>query len=172
MLHQGLIRRNPWEKVLAILATFGIITLIIVLLPNGKLEHDYRWAKDISTADLKEGGQYLAEPTRHEILKTLQGVHDPEISINIVDLGLVYGVEVDACKVMVLLTVTSPKCPFASTIIRDVRDALFALPHVREVHVRFTLDPPWTVDKVSKEARNKLLGIPARVGKDAQKGPA
>ena len=62
--------------------------------------------------------------------------------------------------------------PFRSDFVRDVRDALFGIPSVREVHVRLTLDPPWTVDKVSKEARNKLIGIPVGVEKDPKKGPA
>lgn len=172
MLHRGVVSWNPWEKVLAILATFGIITLIILLTPQNKLEKDYSWAKDVSHAEEQDGSPSLAAPTRQEILKVLEGVQDPEISVNVVDLGLIYAVEVDARKIMILLTVTSPKCPFASTIVRDVRDAIFTLPQVREVRVRLTLDPPWTVDKVSKEARNKLLGIPARVGKDPQKGPA
>jgi metal-sulfur cluster biosynthetic enzyme len=172
MLHRGVVRWNPWEKVLAILAAFAIITLILLLKPHSKLERDYTWVKDFAHADVKERAPSPVEPARHEILKALEGVHDPEISVNIVDLGLVYGVEVDAQKVMILLTVTSPKCPFAATMVRDVRDALFGIPSVREVHVRLTLDPPWTVDKVSKEARNKLIGIPVGVGKEPQKGPA
>jgi metal-sulfur cluster biosynthetic enzyme len=172
MLPRSTVGWTSWEKILAILATLGIITLIILLTPHSRLEQEYCWRKELSHTEVSEKGQALAELTSHEILETLKSVQDPEICLNIVDLGLVYGVEVDTRKIMILLTVTSPNCPVVSTIVRQVKDAVFTLPHVREVRIRITLDPPWTVDRVSKEARDRLLGIPGQVKKTSPRGPA
>lgn len=120
---------------------------------------NYSWAKEASVTSPTQVDQPVAALTRESIIDALKHVMDPELNVNIVDLGLVYDVTIQSGKVHVLMTVTSPKCPLTAHLVRGVRDVLFTIPDVREVHVKLTLDPPWTVDRMSKEARDQLLGM-------------
>lgn len=87
----------------------------------------------------------------------LKKVFDPEIPMNIVDLGLVYGLErTDDGQVTVRLTMTSPGCPVADLLCDEVRRALVQVPGVREVQVDVVWDPPWGPDKMSEFARRQL----------------
>ena len=88
----------------------------------------------------------------------LREVNDPEVAMNIVDLGLVYGVEVSPERVRVTMTMTSPTCPMADYLVDAVRDAVRrAAPEVRDVEVELVWDPPWTPDRMHENAR-KFFG--------------
>jgi FeS assembly SUF system protein len=94
---------------------------------------------------------------RDRIEEVLQTVHDPEIPVNIWELGLVYDVKIDEnSKVKVIMTLTAPACPVAGEIIQEVHDKIEALEGVSDVHVHLTFDPPWTRDMMSEEARLEL----------------
>jgi FeS assembly SUF system protein len=90
-----------------------------------------------------------------EVLKT---IHDPEIPVNIYELGLVYDVDVDeaAGTVHVRMTLTSPACPVAGSLPGEVETKIAALDGVRDVFVELVWDPPWTMDKLSEAARLQL----------------
>jgi metal-sulfur cluster biosynthetic enzyme len=91
------------------------------------------------------------------LLAALSEVSDPEMPVNIVDLGLVYGVREHAGRVSVDLTFTAMGCPAADFILSDVREALMAVPGVEEVEVQIVWDPPWTTARLSAEARDALV---------------
>ncbi|MBL8861032.1 MAG: DUF59 domain-containing protein [Planctomycetes bacterium] len=98
-------------------------------------------------------------PTSEDVYKELRQVYDPEIPVNIVDLGLVYDVQVDeagACNVT--MTLTSQSCPEARTIPEVMKRRLNALPGVSGTQITIVWDPPWTPQKISEEGR-KMLGI-------------
>ena len=87
------------------------------------------------------------------ITTALQTVVDPEVAMNIVDVGLVYGVTVADGRVDVLVTMTSAACPVTDIIIGDVEDALDrALPPELKIHVELVWEPPWTPQRMSSNA--------------------
>ncbi len=93
-----------------------------------------------------------------DILAALKGVNDPEIGINIVDLGLVYRAERAARGIEVTLTLSTPSCPLSEMIVEEVRDALQArFADAPAITVELVWDPPWTRDRMSEAAR-QLLG--------------
>ena len=99
------------------------------------------------------------ESLRLPILRALSGVVDPELALDIVDIGLVYGVAVDDERVHVRLTMTTAACPVTEVIMQDVEDALDrAVPGDRRIAVQLVWEPPWTVDRVSERARRFLAG--------------
>lgn len=93
-------------------------------------------------------------PTSDEVMTALRAVVDPEINMNIVDLGLVYEVEVTPeGDVEVRMALTSPGCPFGPQIVQNVTDVSKALPGVRDAFVEIVWEPPWGPHKMSEEAR-------------------
>jgi metal-sulfur cluster biosynthetic enzyme len=86
--------------------------------------------------------------SREQVMRALQAVMDPELDMSIVDLGLVYWVELDAGHVRVTVTVTAPGCPLHHTMSDWIRRVVEATPGVAEVEVILTLDPPWTRDRI------------------------
>ncbi|MFW6313357.1 MAG: metal-sulfur cluster assembly factor [Spirochaetota bacterium] len=94
--------------------------------------------------------------TKGEVLDALSRVIDPEIGLNIVDIGLVYRVDVDDEHVEVDFTLTSPGCPLADTIIADIRREVTAATGIDEVQANIVWNPPWSLDFMSEDARLQL----------------
>ena len=94
--------------------------------------------------------------THDEVMDILKQCYDPEIPINIVDLGLIYGVSIEGKTVNVDMTLTAPGCPMHSLIARDVKQKVESLPEVDEAVVRVVWDPPWSPERMSEEAKKKL----------------
>jgi len=94
--------------------------------------------------------------TQDDVLDALRQVNDPELGINLVDLGLIYGVEIKADKVQVDMTLTTPGCPMHSFIARQAWHAVNNLPGVTDTMVRIVWEPRWTPDRLSPAARAKL----------------
>ena len=90
------------------------------------------------------------------ILDALRNVVDPELGINIVDLGLVYGVSVEGDKVRIEYTLTTMGCPIGPLIEAQMKQFLDAVPGITEVDAEMVLTPPWTPDKMSEEAKAAL----------------
>lgn len=99
---------------------------------------------------------------RQELLNALATIKDPELGLDLVSLGLIYETRMEGASAHVRLTLTTPGCPLAGTIIEDVRAALRFLPGVHDVSVDLTFDPPWTPDRMSHEARAALGMISPR----------
>ena len=91
--------------------------------------------------------------TREEIVEALHTVEDPELGMDIVELGLFYDVEIDGPKVKVIHTLTSMGCPAGQMIQENIHEATSSVEGVEEVEVELTFDPPWTPDKMSDDAK-------------------
>ena len=91
-----------------------------------------------------------------EIVRMLRTVFDPEIPVNIYDLGLIYKVEVEDGKVSIDMTLTAPSCPLAEFIVEDVRQKIESIEGVREVDVQLVFEPEWNRDMMSEEAKLEL----------------
>jgi metal-sulfur cluster biosynthetic enzyme len=91
--------------------------------------------------------------TKDDVLEALHQVEDPELGMDVVDLGLVYDVEVEGPKVKVLHTLTSMGCPVGPMIQEDIQRVAAELPGVEDVEIELTFDPPWTPDKMSDDAK-------------------
>jgi len=91
------------------------------------------------------------------IIEKLKDVYDPEIPVNIYDLGLVYNVDVDENnKANVVMTLTAPGCPVADMLVEDTRQAALAVEGIEDAHVELTFEPPWDKSMMSEEARLEL----------------
>ncbi len=94
---------------------------------------------------------------RSEIVTALRGVYDPEIPVDIYELGLIYGIEVDTDGfVDVTMTLTSPACPVAGQMPILVKAAVEQVAGVQAAEVELTWDPPWTQERMSERARLQL----------------
>lgn len=92
-----------------------------------------------------------------EIVTMLKTVYDPEIPVNIYDLGLIYSVDVDDDNnVTITMTLTAPNCPAADFILEDVRIKVESIPAVKNVIVNLTFEPEWNRDMLSEEAKLEL----------------
>ena len=94
--------------------------------------------------------------TKEKVLEALSNVYDPEIPIDIVNLGLVYDVEIDGDVVNLKMTMTSPGCPSAREIILESQTLVSELDEGKEANVEVVWDPPWTPEKMSDEARASM----------------
>jgi metal-sulfur cluster biosynthetic enzyme len=97
-------------------------------------------------------------PTKDEVTEALRQVEDPELGMDIVDLGLLYEVEVAGPRVKVIYSLTSMGCPAGPLIQQDIERVVQELPEVEDVESELTFDPPWTPEKMSEDAKF-ILGI-------------
>jgi metal-sulfur cluster biosynthetic enzyme len=92
-----------------------------------------------------------------DVLETLRGVLDPELGINVVDLGLVYGVEIEAAALRVKMTMTTPTCPLGAHLCESAESLLHdRFPEIPEVHVELVWTPAWNQRMMSAAARRQL----------------
>ena len=96
--------------------------------------------------------------SRDDVIEAMRGVEDPELGMDIVDLGLLYDVDVAGSKVKVTHSLTSMGCPAGPLIAGDMERAAREVEGVEEVDLKLTFDPPWTPDKMSDDAKF-ILGI-------------
>lgn len=102
----------------------------------------------------------MDEALKENLLGALENVIDPELGIDIVNLGLIYDVDLDEAGLCtVTMTLTSMGCPLAGHIEADIRGALADIPQIKEIDVNIIWDPPWGKDKMSRYAKI-ALGIP------------
>jgi len=97
------------------------------------------------------------EQLKEKITAALKQIYDPEIPVNIVDLGLIYSIEVsDSSSVNIEMTLTSPGCPVAGTFPGMVQTAVLTVPEITEAKVDLVFEPPWTKDRMSETAKLEL----------------
>jgi metal-sulfur cluster biosynthetic enzyme len=92
-------------------------------------------------------------PSRDEVIEALRAVEDPELGMDIVDLGLLYDVEVEGAKVKVIHSLTSMGCPAGPMIQEDIQNVASSLEGVEDVELELTWDPPWTPERMSDDAK-------------------
>lgn len=92
-------------------------------------------------------------PTKEEVVEALHQVEDPELGMDIVELGLLYDVEVEGSKVKVVHSLTSMGCPAGPMIQEDIQRVMSELPGVEDVEIELTWDPPWTPELMSDDAK-------------------
>jgi FeS assembly SUF system protein len=92
-----------------------------------------------------------------EVVTVLKTTYDPEIPVNIYDLGLIYDIEVDEnSNVKITMTLTAPNCPVADSLPTEIRDRVAAIPGVAAVDINLVFDPPWNQSMMSEEALLEL----------------
>lgn len=94
--------------------------------------------------------------TREQVYEALRECYDPEIPINIVDLGLVYDIAIDEDHVNVVMTLTARGCPAHTMISEGVRQRIGKIAGVKSANVQMVWDPPWDISRVSEEGKKKL----------------
>ncbi|MDR1027489.1 MAG: iron-sulfur cluster assembly protein [Rickettsiales bacterium] len=90
------------------------------------------------------------------VVKALQSVYDPEIPVNIYDLGLIYDIAADASRVDIKMTMTSPACPMSEEIMAAARDEIKKIPGIAEINIDLVWDPPWDISRMSAAAKIEL----------------
>lgn len=95
-------------------------------------------------------------PTEAQVREALAAVYDPEIPVDILNLGLLYGVVIEDGIVRLTLTTTSPGCPVGEFLVQEIKRAVGAVPGVDGVAVELVWDPPWSPERMSPEARRTL----------------
>jgi len=94
---------------------------------------------------------------RSKIIKEIKKIYDPEIPVNIYELGLIYKIEVDKeNRVNIDMTLTSPNCPVAESLPKKVKDNIMRVEGVSEVNLNLVWEPPWSKDKMSETAKLEL----------------
>lgn len=99
-----------------------------------------------------------------EVKEALEEVMDPELGINILDLGLIYEVEVNGSEAEILMTLTSRGCPLSAIFDQMVSEEVEKVNGIEEVNVELTFEPRWTPEEMSEEARNEVGHIPGMQG--------
>lgn len=94
--------------------------------------------------------------TEAEVRKALRKVKDPELNIDLVVLGLIYDIRVDAAHVDVTMSLTSPACPVAGEIVNQAREAVEGVEGVESANVELTFSPPWTAERIPPLIRSAL----------------
>lgn len=94
------------------------------------------------------------------LLTALKTVYDPELGLNVVDLGLIYGLDQQDGTIEINMTMTTPGCPLHESMLQGVGDAVSIFPGVKRVEVRLVWEPQWTPDRITEEGR-QALGWPA-----------
>ena len=109
--------------------------------------------KEILTAeDVK-----ALQPLYASVISALKEVYDPEIPVNIYDLGLVYELTINkACEVSILMTFTAPNCPMADQVMKEVQEGVESVPGVTKCTIELTFEPAWDRSMLSEEARVEL----------------
>ena len=94
---------------------------------------------------------------KDKVINVIKKIYDPEIPVNIYDLGLIYKTDIDKNrKVLIEMTLTSPNCPVAESLPNSVKDNIMEIEEVTDVELKLVWDPPWTKDKMSEAAKLEL----------------
>ena len=97
------------------------------------------------------------EDLKNKVISEIKKIYDPEIPVNIYELGLIYKIEIEnKNKVLIEMTLTSPNCPVAESLPNSVKDNILKLNEIKDVDLKLVWDPPWTKDKMSEAAKLEL----------------
>ncbi|HVW50027.1 MAG TPA: DUF59 domain-containing protein [Trinickia sp.] len=112
---------------------------------------------DLENASAGQEASIDEEALRNDIIAVLRTIYDPEISVNIYDLGLIYLLDIDPeGTVQIEMTLTAPACPVAGTFPGVVEGRVAEVPGVKSVHVELVWEPPWSIDSMTDEVKLEL----------------
>ena len=93
---------------------------------------------------------------KNKIIEEIRKIYDPELPVNIYELGLIYDIKVDGRKAEIKMTLTTPNCPVAESLPNSVKDNILKVDGIKDVNLKLVWDPPWTKDKMSEAAKLEL----------------
>ena len=93
---------------------------------------------------------------KDKIIEEISKIYDPEIPVNIYDLGLIYDIKVEGRKAEIKMTLTTPNCPVAESLPKEVKDSAMQVEEIDDVNIELVLDPPWSKDMMSDAAKLEL----------------
>lgn len=93
---------------------------------------------------------------KKQIKEKLKEVIDPELGISVVDLGLIYEINLKNNEVNIKMTLTFPGCPLKEILVKEIEKKILEIPSIKKVNIDFVFDPPWTPERISKKVRKKL----------------
>ena len=93
---------------------------------------------------------------KNKIIEEIRKIYDPELPVNIYELGLIYDINVDGSKAEIKLTLTTPNCPVAESLPKEVKEGAMQVDEIDEVDLQLVWDPPWTKDMMSDAAKLEL----------------
>ena len=93
---------------------------------------------------------------KEKVIAEIKKIYDPEIPVNIYELGLIYKIEVRGNKVIIEMTLTSPNCPVAESLPNSVKENILKINGIKNVDLKLVWDPPWTKEKMSEAAKLEL----------------
>ena len=94
--------------------------------------------------------------TKEKIIEEIKKIYDPELPVNIYELGLIYDIQVEAKKAKIKMTLTTPNCPVAESLPKEVKDGAMQVEEIEDVDLELVWDPPWTKDMMSEAAKPEL----------------
>ena len=101
--------------------------------------------------------ELIMEDLKNKVISEIKKIYDPEIPVNIYELGLIYKIEIDSeNKVIIEMTLTSPNCPVAESLPNSVKDNILKINEIKDVDLKLVWEPPWTKDKMSEAAKLEL----------------
>ena len=122
------------------------------------LNFELQGLSSITLSGQEKNVTFDTPPLKQKVLDMLEQIYDPEVPVNIYDLGLIYDVALSGTKVDIKMTLTSAHCPAAKSLPATVKEAVARVAGVSEVSVEVVWDPPWTRERVSEEGK-KILGM-------------
>ena len=93
---------------------------------------------------------------KEKIINEIKKIYDPELPVNIYELGLIYDIKVDGNKAKIKMTLTSPNCPVAESLPKEVKDGAMQVSEIEDVDLQLVWDPPWTQDMMSEAAKLEM----------------
>ncbi len=147
------------QQVIFIILLITLGVLIFLSIPAGGLKDEYNW-KGKSYSD----STALQSPTVSEIIVKLRQVKDPELSVDIIDLGLIYDLKITEGELDIVMTLTFKRCPYAAHIIEDVKSSLTSIDGIKKIRLKMTFDPAWSWERVSPEVRASIINNMKQLG--------
>jgi len=94
--------------------------------------------------------------TKDQILQKINEIQDPDIGIGLVDLGLVYNIDLNGKEINITMTLTTPACPLAGTFENQIKEKIPLSKNIKKIHIEWTFDPPWSKDRITEEVKERL----------------
>lgn len=154
------------QKVIFIILLITLGVLIFLSMPRGGLKDEYNW-KGKSYSD----STVVQTPTETEIIAKLRQVKDPELNVDIIDLGLIYDLKITEGELDIVMTLTFKRCPYAVQLIEDVKTALTSIDGIKKIRLKMTFDPAWSWERVRPEVREGIINNMKQLG-IIEEGPA